>query len=158
MVFHKKKILFVAEKSTALQQVKERLYEVGLGNFCLELHAKGDSDTRIRSNIRAQLTEAVGSDADSEDKKWEDLNHALQSEEKFLDEYVEAVHSSNEGQYSFWSAYQESLSIGEGKAIVPSDEFLDGFNDYWPDFRACREPWAPCCERANQALALHRRT
>ncbi len=136
---HKKKILFVAEKSTALQQVKERLYEVGLGNFCLELHAKGDSDTRIRSNIRAQLTEAVGSDADSEDKKWEDLNHALQSEENFLDEYVEAVHSSKEGQYSFWSAYQESLSIGEGETIVPSDDFLDGFNDYWPDFRVISE-------------------
>ena len=87
------------------------------------MHAKGDSDTRIRSNIRAQLTEAVGSDADSEDKKWEDLNHALQSEENFLDEYVEAVHSSKEGQYSFWSAYQESLSIGEGETIVPSDSF-----------------------------------
>ena len=29
--------------------------------------------------------------------------------------------------------------MGEGESIVPSDEFLDGFNDYWPDFRAISE-------------------
>ena len=34
-----KKVLFVADKQTALQVVKDRLDSVGLGDFCLEIHS-----------------------------------------------------------------------------------------------------------------------
>ncbi len=45
-----KRVLFVAEKQAALQVVKKRLDEVGLGSFCLELHSgKADKGEVVRS-------------------------------------------------------------------------------------------------------------
>ncbi len=45
-----KRVLFVAEKQAALQVVKKRLDEVGLGDFCLELHSgKADKGEVVRS-------------------------------------------------------------------------------------------------------------
>jgi len=135
---YKKKILFVAEKSTALQQVKERLYEVGLGNFCLELHAQGDSDSRIRSNILSQLSEAVGASADPETRHWEDLNHKVNSEEQFLNKYKNSLHTEH-NDYTLWELYQELLNIGDGEAIAPSSRFIEDFKKNWPLFREIAE-------------------
>ena len=135
---YKKKILFVAEKSTALQQVKERLYEVGLGNFCLELHAKGDSDSRIRSNILSQLSEAVGVSADPKNRQWEDLNHKAESEEQFLNKYRDSLHSKH-NDYTLWELYQDLLKIGEGESITPSSHFIENFKKNWPLFREIAE-------------------
>ncbi|MGN0824748.1 MAG: DUF3320 domain-containing protein [Candidatus Coproplasma sp.] len=45
-----KRVLFVAEKQAALQVVKKRLDEVGIGDFCLELHSgKADKGEVVRS-------------------------------------------------------------------------------------------------------------
>jgi replication-associated recombination protein RarA len=44
-----KKVLFVAEKQTALNAVKDRLDACGLGKYTLNLHAKGDSDNKLRT-------------------------------------------------------------------------------------------------------------
>lgn len=45
-----KRVLFVAEKQAALQVVKKRLDELGLGDFCLELHSgKADKGEIVRS-------------------------------------------------------------------------------------------------------------
>lgn len=45
-----KRVLFVAEKQAALQVVKKRLCEIGLGEFCLELHSgKTDKGEIVRS-------------------------------------------------------------------------------------------------------------
>lgn len=39
-----KRVLFVAEKQAALQVVKKRLCEIGIGDFCLELHSGKNTD------------------------------------------------------------------------------------------------------------------
>ncbi|MGN0807647.1 MAG: DUF4011 domain-containing protein [Candidatus Coproplasma sp.] len=45
-----KRVLFVAEKQAALQVVKKRLNEIGIGEFCLELHSgKADKGEVVRS-------------------------------------------------------------------------------------------------------------
>ncbi|MGN0812420.1 MAG: DUF4011 domain-containing protein [Candidatus Coproplasma sp.] len=45
-----KRVLFVAEKQAALQVVKKRLDEIGIGEFCLELHSgKADKGEVVRS-------------------------------------------------------------------------------------------------------------
>ena len=43
-VFSGKRILFVAEKQAALQVVKKRLSDIGIGEFCLELHSGKSAD------------------------------------------------------------------------------------------------------------------
>ena len=50
-----RRVLFVAEKKAALDVVKKRLDEIGVGDFCLELHSnktdKADVIHRIESTM-----------------------------------------------------------------------------------------------------------
>ncbi|MEO5824671.1 MAG: DUF3320 domain-containing protein [Gemmatimonadales bacterium] len=50
-----KRILFVSEKTAALDVVKRRLNDVGLGSFCLDLH----SDRSKKASVYAQLKAAL---------------------------------------------------------------------------------------------------
>ena len=51
-----KRVLFVAEKQAALQVVKKRLSEIGIGDFCLELHSGKTADkSEIIRNIENTL-------------------------------------------------------------------------------------------------------
>ncbi len=51
-----RRVLFVSEKTAALDVVKRRLTKVGLGGFCLDLH----SDRGKKDSVYAQLREALG--------------------------------------------------------------------------------------------------
>ena len=53
-----RKVLFVSEKTAALDVVKRRLTEVGLGSFCLDLH----SDRAKKDSVYAQLEDALHQD------------------------------------------------------------------------------------------------
>lgn len=60
-----KRVLFVAEKQAALQVVKKRLSEVGVGDFCLELHSGKTADkTEIIRSIENTL--ALKGEGDNE--------------------------------------------------------------------------------------------
>ena len=50
-----KRVLFVAEKLTALGVVHERLNELGLGPFCLELHTQSSSKARVLQQLQDAL-------------------------------------------------------------------------------------------------------
>lgn len=50
-----KKILFVAEKMTALEVVKKRLDQVGLGIFCLELHSHKTNKSLMLKTIQERI-------------------------------------------------------------------------------------------------------
>jgi hypothetical protein len=49
------KMLFVAEKMAALEVVKKRLDEVGLGEFCLELHSTKAQKKDVLDSLRKRL-------------------------------------------------------------------------------------------------------
>lgn len=63
----RKRVLFVAEKRAALDVVKKRLDEIGVGDFCLELHSdktdKADVVQRIEHTLSLKNTE-----------EWKDLD------------------------------------------------------------------------------------
>lgn len=77
-----KRVLFVAEKQAALQVVKKRLEEIGIGDFCMELHSgksfdKGEIVRKIESTL------ALKGSADAEKfasaaEKIRDVRSALQ--------------------------------------------------------------------------------
>jgi len=46
-----KKVLFVSQKMAALEVVKKRLEEVGLGDFCLELHSRKTDKTKVLKEL-----------------------------------------------------------------------------------------------------------
>ena len=50
-----KKVLFIAEKMTALEIVKTRLVQAGLGPLCLELHSRKASKTSVHAQLKAAL-------------------------------------------------------------------------------------------------------
>jgi hypothetical protein len=50
-----KSVLFVAEKMAALDVVKRRMEQAGLGAFCLELHSTKSQKTRVMSALAARL-------------------------------------------------------------------------------------------------------
>lgn len=133
---YKKKILFVAEKQTALDAVKKRLDVCGLGDFCLNLHAKGDSDTRLRKNITEAITTAQNKDLDPQDQKWEDLRFAIENEERLLNAYRDALHAAQDATESLWSVNELLLEVGSGDLVELPSEFTGRFFDLWPRFRA----------------------
>ena len=51
LLAQKKRVLFVAEKLAALEVVKHRLDQAGLGEFCLELHSHKTQKRKIITNI-----------------------------------------------------------------------------------------------------------
>jgi very-short-patch-repair endonuclease len=50
-----KTVLFVADKLTALEVVRRRLDEVGLGPFCLELHSDKTQKSRVMDDLKRRL-------------------------------------------------------------------------------------------------------
>ena len=63
-IYSGKRVLFVAEKQAALQVVKKRLSDIGIGDFCLELHSGKNTDkgeiVRSIENTLALKCEAGG--------------------------------------------------------------------------------------------------
>lgn len=51
-------VLFVSEKTAALDVVKRRLTEVGLGGFCLDLHSDRGKKASVYAQLRAALDQA----------------------------------------------------------------------------------------------------
>lgn len=132
---HGKTVLFVAEKQTALDAVKKRLDSCGLGDFCLNLHAKGDSDTRMRKNISVALTTALEQNIDPQDVKWGELDFLRQNLERRLNDYRDGIHGSGRPPLTPWSTHEDMLELGEGDLEDLPAAFVENFTTNWPIFR-----------------------
>ena len=53
-----KRVLFVSEKTAALDGVKRRLEECGLGVFCLDLHSDRGRKSQVYAQLRSSLSDA----------------------------------------------------------------------------------------------------
>jgi len=130
-----KKVLFVAEKQTALDAVRERLSDVGLNNYCLNLHAKGDSDARIRKNITTALTTSLAEVVDPENQKWQELSFKVKNEETILNKYRASLHENVDVALSAWRTNEELLELGEGPITELPLGFTRNFEKNWSDLR-----------------------
>jgi very-short-patch-repair endonuclease len=83
-----KTVLFASEKMAALEVVKRRLEEAGLGDFCLELHS---TKTNKREIIR-ELERCLRLQRVDEPERIDDLRF-LEHYRKDLNEYVEVLHT-----------------------------------------------------------------
>ncbi|MBB6414093.1 DUF3320 domain-containing protein [Mesorhizobium sangaii] len=83
-----KTVLFVAEKTAALDVVYRRLREHGLGAHCLELH----SSKADRRNFLNQLRISWESGARVDAAEWIAINERLRVRRDELNAYVEALH------------------------------------------------------------------
>jgi len=83
----KKTVLFVAEKAAALNVVYRRLKQVGLGDFCLELH----SNKADKPEVLKQLSRAIASAREAVDG-WQRIASRQVRIRERLNDYVRHLH------------------------------------------------------------------
>ena len=106
-----KTVLFVAEKTAALNVVYRRLKDIGLGEFCLELH----SHKARKLEVLGQLRKASEASADSIEDRWNLESLRLTDLRGKLNEYVETVHRS----YPNGLTPFQAIGIVVGRTEVP---------------------------------------
>ena len=82
------RVLFVSEKMAALDVVYRRLKEVGLGDFCLELHSNKARKLEVLDQLRA----AWAAQEDLDPDEWRREAARLKASRDQLNRYVERLH------------------------------------------------------------------
>lgn len=95
-----RRVLFVSEKIAALDVVYRRLREIGLGEFCLELHS---SKARKR-DVLAQLQSAWSSSGQADAEQWRAEADKLKHLRDALNIYVECLHRRRRNGLSLFDA------------------------------------------------------
>ena len=93
------RVLFVAEKTAALDVVYRRLDEKNLADHCLELH----SNKADRRHFLSQLKKSWETGSAANQGDWVAINDRLQIRRDQLNLYVEALHTP---QTNGWSAFR----------------------------------------------------
>jgi len=83
-----KKVLFVSEKTAALEVVYRRLRDIGLGQFCLQLH----SNKAKKADVLDQLRTSWNSAAQSQVSQWQVEADRLKALRDRLNLVVNALH------------------------------------------------------------------
>lgn len=102
-----RRVLFVSEKIAALDVVYRRLREVGLGEFCLELH----SSKARKLDVLAQLQSAWSSSGQADAEQWRAEADRLKRLRDSLNIYVERLHQRRRNGLSLFDAIG-SVSAG----------------------------------------------
>lgn len=106
-----KSVLFVAEKSAALDVVHRRLKAHGLGDVCLELH----SNKADRKRVLEQLGEAWDRATENSDRKWIQLTNELRVHRDHLNAYADALHRPGSHGTSIFAAI--GIVVGKESAF-----------------------------------------
>lgn len=101
-----KKVLFVAEKQAALDVVKKRLDEVGLGTLSLDLHGKNQTASSVREQLDGALDIPVQASS-----SWEALRANYRTLIESLARYPQHLHGSGPMDMSAWDARQVLLEL-----------------------------------------------
>ncbi|WP_164471898.1 DUF5797 family protein [Halosimplex salinum] len=99
------RVLFVSEKQAALDVVKNRLDEVGLGRFCLEVHGEKATNTDVLGSIETELKAPQIKPADDRAKRLRKLRERRET----INQY---------GQHLFFSPTGWDLTAYQAFGIV----------------------------------------
>jgi very-short-patch-repair endonuclease/DNA polymerase III delta prime subunit len=83
-----KTVLFVSEKTAALNVVYRRLHDIGLGRFCLELH----SNKARKADVLNQLKESWDAGLARTEEAWEEVANRLEELRDRLNQVVHHLH------------------------------------------------------------------
>ena len=113
-----KRVLFVSEKIAALDVVYRRLREVGLGEFCLEVHSNKASKTDVLTQLSAAWQARGTADAQT----WQLEAVRLQTLRQSLNVYVERLHNR----------YPNGLNIYDAIGVTSAGHDLPLVDLSWP--------------------------
>lgn len=109
-----RRVLFVSEKIAALDVVYRRLREIGLGEFCLELH----SSKARKLDVLAQLQSAWTSSGKADSEQWRAEADKLKRLRDALNIYVERLHQRRRNGLSLFDAIG-TVSAGHDVPTLP---------------------------------------
>lgn len=102
-LYHGKKVLFVAAKKAALDVVYKRLEDIGLQDFCLELH----SNKAKKLEVLSQLQKALESIKLKGPETFEFDAERIYNLRAELDMYVEALHENHQFGFSLFECFSK---------------------------------------------------
>ncbi|KTQ96506.1 DNA helicase [Aureimonas ureilytica] len=117
---HRRTVLFVAEKTAALDVVYRRLREHGLGEHCLELHSSKADRRHFLSQLRSVWESGAARSGD-----WVELNGRLKVQRDALNSYAEALHREARCGWTPYRAMGVTLRGAEQHAPALSWPALD---------------------------------
>ena len=141
------KVLFVAEKPDARSVVRERLQQVGLDPFCLDLHDQGSKPQEVKD----QLREALDYQPFDVEQEWADLDERYRAVSAILASYRDRVHGAGPTGRSYYDSYETLLKMAEGPtadsgrglASMPQEEVAQ-LRDLLLGLAAYADPAAVC--------------
>ncbi|MBZ4423140.1 DUF3320 domain-containing protein [Myxococcus sp. RHSTA-1-4] len=108
-----KTVLFVSEKMAALDVVHRRLKEVGLEDFCLELHSHKSNKKEVLASLQAAYERTEHTPAPA----WDMRSKELSTVREGLNGYVQALHEVWPLGHSAYSATGRLLSLSEAPEV-----------------------------------------
>jgi hypothetical protein len=105
-------VLFVAEKTAALDVVYRRLREHGLANQCIELHSSKADRKHFLGQLKAAWEQAGSMDA----SEWVAVNERLKIHRDHLNAYVDALHKRYANGWTPYLALGIALKGGDAPA------------------------------------------
>jgi transcription elongation GreA/GreB family factor len=121
-----KKVLFVSEKLAALEVVRHRLNQAGLGHFCLELHSHKTQKKKFLEDIEARIEQQFPAPAQFQAKL-----ATLKRQKGELARYAELMGSRIGNTLGltvnevFWAAERRRQELGDAAAAVNAIGFRD---------------------------------
>ncbi|WP_438033671.1 DUF3320 domain-containing protein [Sorangium sp. So ce204] len=106
-------VLFVSEKMAALDVVKRRLDQAGLGDFCLELHSHKAQKKQVIESFGKSLSRVVSTAPSAWDQRSAELGK-LRAE---LNAYARALHAPRPLGRSFYQASARLLALASAQRI-----------------------------------------
>lgn len=106
-------VLFVSQKTAALEVVQRRLQEIGLGEYCLEVH----STKAQKSAVLGQLRRAWHERSTPSQGAWDAAATELATLREELNSLVHALHRRRENGLSAYDAFGHVIAAGSEKPI-----------------------------------------
>ncbi|MEU1950833.1 DUF4011 domain-containing protein [Nocardia rhamnosiphila] len=133
-----KTVLFVAEKQAALDVVKKRLDTIGLQNFTLDLHGKGQRPNAIRDQLKA----AIDCSVHYNDRAWDVRLAEYRKRLVPLADYPATIHERNGVDHCYWNAYEEVLETGSGVSAPIPVSYVARPSESWTEVRDCLDQFS----------------
>lgn len=105
-----KTVLFVAEKTAALDVVHRRLREHGLGDCCVELHSNKAERRRFLDQLEASWKNRRTADV----SEWVTISKQLRVQRDKLNAYAASLHTT---ESNGWTAYRAMGEFVRGRAV-----------------------------------------
>lgn len=116
LLYEGKRVLFVSEKMAALEVVRRRLEQVGLGPYCLEIHSdkakKGEVIRQINGALRAAALHANSTPPAAD--QFQQLLHQRRS----LNAYVRALHRPILGQLTPFKLQGDLAALHDAPNVI----------------------------------------